>query len=76
MKKITVQSNFHNTEATFYVPESITYTGDAFHWLWDEGEKERDKSGRYGPARKRYLETRRKLCTDSACTCGVKSEKC
>jgi len=76
MKKITAKSNFHNTEATFYAPESICYTGDAFHWLWDEGEKERDKNGRYGPARKRYLETRRKLCQAKDCDCGVKSEKC
>lgn len=74
MKKVTVKSNCHPTEATFLAPESIEDTIEAMGWLSEESERERDRLGRYGPNRKRFLEVRRKLCGIKDCACFVKYE--
>lgn len=75
MKKITVQSKFHNTEATFFVPEYVEDSLDAMIWI--EGEAYREESQLYyGPARAKYARIKRALCGVSECRCyaAVKKE--
>lgn len=74
MKKITVNSARHNTSATFFVPEVIESTAAAMEWLEQEAINEFGQLNRYGKARKRQLEIRRKLCKEVGCRCGIVDE--
>lgn len=78
MKKITVKSDKHDTTVSFYVPEVIKDSHVAMEWMAAEATTEKKKNGRFGPARKRELENKRKLCQVEGmakCGCFVKYEK-